>query len=229
MVRRLPFYAPPVYSFSKEAVLEGGTADELAVQVVSALTNTLKLHPTTLSLLMAHQADGQYQAKMFLQKLKLCSQGMNSALPKGHDIFFVIPWDTAHWMDLCMVDIREKEDGGHILQCLIKRANSFNAMFGRGRGHVEYLGFAKEKELSAHVTKVYATTRLASSSFTQFQSIYESYEALAKAFTELRETDDEEEEIKYLLKVRDFCIDLCGIIDILSKPMDMMTKAQSLD
>lgn len=80
-------------------------------------------------------------------------------------------------------------------------------MFGRGRGHAEYLGFAKEKELMAHITKVYARTRFASSSFTQFQSIYRSYEALAKAFTELRETDNEE-EMKYLLKGRDFCIDL---------------------
>lgn len=127
--------------------------------------NTLKL---------ADQADGQYQAKMFLKKLKSCSQGMKSALPEGHDIFFVIPWDTAHWMDLCMVEIREKEDGGEILQCFIKRANNFNAMFGRGRGHSEYIGFAKEKELTAHVTKVYATTRFASSSFTQFKSVYES-------------------------------------------------------
>ena len=110
-----------------------------------------------------------------------------------------------------------------------KRANNFNAMFGSGRGHSEYLGFAKEKELTAHVTKVYAPTRFASSSFTQFKSIYESCEALAKAFTVLRETDDEEEDMQYLLKGRDFCIDLCGIIDIFSKPMEMMTKAQSLD
>ena len=61
----IPVDAPPVYSFADDG-LEGGTAEELAEQVISAL----ELPQTALSLLMAHQADGQYQAKMFLQKLK---------------------------------------------------------------------------------------------------------------------------------------------------------------
>ena len=52
---------------------------------------------------------------------------------------------------------------------------------------------------------------------------------MAKAFSATRESEDEEEEMKYMAKGRDFCLDLCGIIDILSKPMEMMTKAQSLD
>ena len=95
--------------------------------------------------------------------------------------------------------------------------------------HSEYVGFAKENTLKAHVTKVYATTRFASSSFSQFESIYESYEALCKAFSKMRETDDEEEEMKYMVKGRDFCLDLCGIIDVLSKPMEMMINSQSLD
>ena len=45
----------------------------------------------------------------------------------------------------------------------------------------------------------------------------------------MRETDDEDEEMKYMVKGRDFCLDLCGIIDVLSKPMEMMIKSQSLD
>ena len=109
----IPVDAPAVYSFSN-AELEGGTARELAEQVSSALINTLKLPATTLSYLMAHQADGQYQAKMFLARLKECTQGVSEAvpLPTNHETFFVIPWDTAHWMDLCMAAIREKEEGG---------------------------------------------------------------------------------------------------------------------
>lgn len=66
-------------------------------------------------------------------------------------------------------------------------------MFGRRKGHAEYQGFAAENQLKAHVTKVHATMRFASSAFPQFESIYASYEALAKSFTEMRETDDEEE------------------------------------
>ncbi|CAB4025487.1 Hypothetical predicted protein [Paramuricea clavata] len=176
---------------------------------------------------MAHQADGQYQARMFLQTLKSSAQGDNEEdLPVGHDIFFVIPWDTAHWMDLCMVDIRESSE---FLRRFIKRANQFNTMYGRGKGHAEYQDVAKQNSLKAHVTKVYATTRFASSSFSQFDSIYESYEALCKAFSAIRETDDEDEEMKYMIKGRDFCLNLGGIIDILSKPMEMMIKSKSLD
>ena len=134
---------------------------------------------------------------MFLARLKECTQGANEAvpLPTNHETFFVIPWDTAHWMDLCMAAIREREEGGEILRRFVKRANKFNIMFGRGKGHAEYQGFAAENQLKAHVTKVHATTRFASSAFSQFESIYASYEALAKSFTEMRETDDEEEEI----------------------------------
>ena len=73
---------------------------------------------------MAHQADGQYQAKKFLQRLKSSTQGENQALPEGHDIFFVIPWDTAHWLDLCMVDIREKEEGERYCGALLRGQTS---------------------------------------------------------------------------------------------------------
>ena len=66
------------------------------MQVVSALVLSLKLPQTVLSSLMAHQADGQYQAKRFLQRLKSSMQGADQDLPEGHDIFFIIPWDTAH-------------------------------------------------------------------------------------------------------------------------------------
>ena len=68
MKTAIPVDAPPVYSFS-EAGIKGGTADELAEQVISALVKTLKLPNNALSSLMAHQADGQYQARMFLQTL----------------------------------------------------------------------------------------------------------------------------------------------------------------
>ena len=44
----------------------------------------------------------------------------------------------------------------------------------------------------------------------------------------MRETEDECEEIRYLAKCRDFCIDLCGIIDILSPIMEMMVNLWSI-
>ena len=40
----------------------------------------------------------------------------------------------------------------------------------------------------------------------------------------IRETDDDEEEMKYQVTGRDFCFDLCGVTDVLSKLMEMMTN-----
>ncbi len=220
----IPIDSPAVYAFKTESV-EGGTASELAEQVIKSLTETVKLPHSCLSYLMAHHADGQYQAADFLKTLK----SQINTIADGADTFFIVPWDTAHWMDCGMRDIREKEDRGEILRRLVKRANKFHLMFGRGKGYAEYHGFAKENELKANVANTYATTRFTSSAFSQFKSIYQSFEALARAFTEIRETNDECEEMKYLVKGRDFCVDLCGAIDIMSPVMEMMVKSQSLD
>eukprot|EP00112_Aurelia_sp_Birch-Aquarium-sp1_P012190 Seg2562.2 transcript_id=Seg2562.2/GoldUCD/mRNA.D3Y31 product="hypothetical protein" protein_id=Seg2562.2/GoldUCD/D3Y31 len=95
-------------------------------------------------------------------------------------------------------------------------------MLGRGKGPAEDQRLATENHLKAHVTQVHATTRFASSAFFQFESIYASYEALAKSFTKMRETDDQQEEMKYL-------IGLGGHIDVMYRPMEMMFKDQSLD
>ena len=171
---------------------------------------------------MPHQANGQYQAQG-------TDESGQAVLQPGHAFFYVVPWDTAHWMDPCMVDVRENEESGKFLKRFIKRANKFGSMFGRGKGNAEYVGFAKENTLKPHVTKVYATTRFASSSFSQFESIYVSHEALCKAFSKMREKDNEEKEMKYMVKGRDFCLHLNGIIDVPSKPMEIMTKSQSLD
>ena len=55
-------------------------------------------------------------------------------------------------------------------------------MFGRGKGYAEYQSVVKNNDMTAHATKAYATTSFASSSFSQFNGIYQSYEARAKAF-----------------------------------------------
>lgn len=164
----IPVDATPVHSFSEaRARIEGGTADDLAVQVVSALVKSLKVPQSVLSSLIAHHADGQYQAKRFLQKLKSSTQGANGDLPEGHNAFFVIPWDTAHYMDL---------------RRLIKRANQFSIMFGKRKGYSEYKSFEENNEMTAHSTKNYATTGFASNFFSQFKGIMKATKLLLKRF-----------------------------------------------
>ena len=64
----IPVDAAAVCWFS-DAQIESETAEELAEQESSAFINTLKLPTTILTCLMAHQV-GQYQAKMFLERVK---------------------------------------------------------------------------------------------------------------------------------------------------------------
>ncbi|KAF0289337.1 hypothetical protein FJT64_012390 [Amphibalanus amphitrite] len=81
-------------------------------------------------------------------------------------------------------------------------------MFGRVRGHDEYLGLAKEKGLAAYEAQVHATTRFTSSAFNQFTAIYKGYEGYVTAYSELRETKDDCEQMRYMVKGRDYCVDL---------------------
>lgn len=78
-----------------------------------------------------------------------------------------------------------------------------------------------------HVAKNYSTTRFMSSMTTQFDSIYVSYEALIKVYMAYKQRDDDCEEMQYIVKGRDFIIDLCGIIDVLAPIRDIMVQAQS--
>ena len=225
----VPVEAPAVYDF-KDSDLVGGTACHLAEQVLTSLKDKVKVKQESLSYLMSHQADGQYQAHDFIEGLK---QGIypegGIGRPIGLDKFFVVPWDAAHWQDCCMGDMREKEEHGECLRRLVKRANKFHKMFGRGRGLAEYEGITAEMKLSSCSTSAYATTRFASSAFETFEKTYKNYEGLVKTYERMRETSDEEEEMRYLIKGRDFCIDLCGMLDVLTPYMNMMIRVQGLN
>ena len=89
----------------------------------------------------------------------------------------------------------KKDSSREILGVLIKRTNKLHSMYAKGKCLSECLGYAKEKNMKFLNNKFYSTTRLASSSYPQFESIYESYEALVGVFTLIRETEDEEEDL----------------------------------
>ena len=222
----LPFAAPAVYEF-QGGELRGGTAEDLADQVLSSL-KMIGLEENALSRLVAHHADGQYQASGFLKKLK-------ESLPAGtvledmpdDGICFVVPWNLGHWMNLAVVEVRDKSDC-ELLTRFIKRSDKFHTMFGRGRGHDEYFGVAEDGGLKTYEAQVYATTRFTSSAFSQFRTIYKGYEGYVTVYTEMRETEDDCEQMKYMVKGRDYCLDLCGIIDVFAPVVNMMTKGQSL-
>lgn len=222
----IPIAAPPVYEFSNSQIT-GGTASHLADQVIASLHTNANISQDSLSFLVGHQADGQYQAKDFIETLRNMIY-MEDPTPIHFEKYFVVPWDPAHWLDCCMEDIRTKDESGEILRRLVMRVNKFHTMFGHGKGHTEYIGYSKEKELTHSSTTNYSTTRFASSSFQTFEKTYNNYEALIGAYSTLRETNDEEEEMRYLIKGRDFCIDLCGIVDILTEFMKMMVNVQAI-
>ena len=80
----IPIAAPPVYDFENSEVV-GGTASHLAEQVISSLRKTAKIPEKSMAFLMSHQADGQYQARDFVEGLKERIYG--SERPVGEDKF----------------------------------------------------------------------------------------------------------------------------------------------
>jgi len=191
---------------------------------------SLKLPQSNLSFLVAHHADGQYQRGQFRDTFLSLKhpEGYDSLSLATQDFFFVTPWDASHWLDLSMVEVRDVVCRDFFSR-FIKRANKFNAMFGRGKGFAEYNTVQSQLHLSGHVTKSYATTRFTSSAFAQFESIYKSYEALVRTYEKTRETSDDCEEMKYQIKGQDFCIDLCGVLDCLTPFKVLMVKCESLE
>ena len=169
-------------------------------------------------------ADGQYQASTFQNRLHALL-----GIREIPDPYFLLPWDVSHWMDLAMVELREHSESSEFIKMLIKRSNRMHTMFGRGRGHAEYKGFAKILGLKALETVTYATTRFTSSSFEQWEKIYASYEAMVKSFIQNREDEDDEcEETKYQVRGQDYAIDLCGMIDVMKPAVTLMVKSQAL-
>ena len=132
-------------------------------------------------------------------------------------------------MDLVMVNLRERSESSDFLKLLIKRSNSFNSMFGRGRGYVEYVGLEKHLGLKAMETVNYATTRFSSSSFEQWDKIYSSYLALIVAFIENRQdVGDDCKETRYQVRGQDYAIDLCGVLGMMKPVITLMIKTQAL-
>ena len=84
----IPICAPKVYEY-EENDLTGGTADHLAEQVLNYLLELVKLDRENLSYLVAHQADGQYQAREFLKTLRSKVHVINR--PNHLEKYFVVP------------------------------------------------------------------------------------------------------------------------------------------
>ena len=95
-------------------------------------------------------------------------------------------WDVAHWFDLVMVFLREEASSSEFLKKFIKRSNRFHTMFGHGRGHAEYKELAGSLGLKALEAVSFATTCFFSSSYKQWENIYNSYLALIQAFIQFR-------------------------------------------
>jgi hypothetical protein len=147
---------------------------------------------------LAVHADGQYHTNKFQRSLyKEIGDDISPVDP-----YFLLSWDVSHWLDLVMVFLREEANSSKFLKRLIKRSNRFHSMFGSGKGHVEYKGLAASLGLKALDTVTFATTRFTSSSYQQWEKIYESYEALVQAFIQNREDQsDENEETKYQVSI----------------------------
>jgi len=105
-----------------------------------------------LILFLAIHADGQYQANTFQTTMK-------EKLNVNDDPYFLLVWDAAHWVDRVMESIREKDSTTTFFKRLVKRSNRLYTMFSHGRGHVEYVGLAKQRGVKSFEISTFSTTR----------------------------------------------------------------------
>ena len=75
------------------------------------------------------------------------------------NIFSVVAWDAAHWLNLAVNDVRMKSAGSKTLTRFFDRTNKFAGMFGHGRGVAEFQAAADQLEGTSRVVSHYSMTR----------------------------------------------------------------------
>ena len=78
-------------------------------------------------------------------------------------------------------------------------------------------------------TVTFSTTRFFSSAYESWDRIFTSYESLITAYSQFRETHDEEEETKYEVRGEGFVIDLCCALDVLFPIVSLMVNPHTVN
>lgn len=134
-------------------------------------------------------------------------------------------WDTSHWMDLAVKDAQDKSQ---FVKTFLSRTNSFNEMFGHGRGFEEFITTKDTHNLEGVYPKNYSVTRFSSSALSSLISVYQGYKAFITTFIEYRETESDVDQMKYRIRGSDYALSLCFMLDLL-KPIKLaMEKVQAV-
>ncbi|XP_018017477.1 uncharacterized protein LOC108674085 [Hyalella azteca] len=219
-----PIGAPKVYS-NEEGRVVGGTAEELAAQVIDTIVEFSLVEPENLSYLIANHSDGQYQSVGFQAELsKHCQTSTREGRAQGLE--FPVIWDGAHWLDLCIKTTKDKSSSSKFFKKFLDRANSFNDMFHSGRGYDEYKAVKEKTNAQGVRLSGYSVTRFSSSAFDSLKGLYSSYKALILTYEENRETESDTDEMKFKIRGWDFALELCLMLDIFQPIVSVMVLSQ---
>ena len=146
--------------------VDGGSAGDLARNLLDTIVIKLKLECKDLSKYCGTTADGQYQAEDFLATIRKETGRENLS----EDLTFcqTTIWDASYLLNLASTDIKEGKCGTSqtFFNKLIKRANEFNHLLSRGKGYAQLEVSATEKKRAVVVTP-FAAQRFLSSAINQ--------------------------------------------------------------
>eukprot|EP00794_Sanderia_malayensis_P008335 gene8335-biopygen6173 len=220
----IPVNSPEVYAIDrdKKGAVTGGTAGELAGQIVKCLKeaytdfNKFDLASSWIGTC----CDRQYQAAGFFETI-------HSELEQpSNSTYSEVIWDQSHWMNLAILDVRDNKVGssGEYLKRLINRAKNIHTMFNRGKMLSNAMALAKEKQISLKFTKGSCSTRFWTSQYNEFKVLIKSFAAYGEAFCSFGYSEIKEYEILG----QDFVLDLCAVVDCMEVVMNLMVDVQAL-
>lgn len=208
----------------KPGSVEGSTAAQLAEGIYNEITTSYPSIPEEVikGAWMGMVCDGAYQAAEFGSTLK---RTLNQQT--YDESFLSVVWDSAHYMDLAVTDVREGKKGASksFLKHFIGRTSEVHRMFQRGK----MLSHAREMERensSFHLklTSRACSTRFSTSQYVEFLKLLDSLPRYIETVREFLFS----ERTEYKIAGADFIMNLCGVCDILSPVMTLLVAVQQL-
>ena len=193
---------------------------QLSKRVVDALCNDVGLPTNFLSHLTAHYVNNQCKASKFENVLHAYIEkngDIEQSSANHRETFFITPQNATYWIDSCISAVREKE-GSTFFQRFLQRADKF-----------DYVLFSQRKRdsLSDIFSFQSSTDFFAVNFYERCKAMCANFAELPRCLENFNGVKEGCEDFEQLIQARDFCFDLCGILDYLLPVVNLIKNAQS--
>ena len=222
----IPLNISSVYYTS---VGETGKGEALAAAIIKDLEVHAGIKGEKIMQMQGKCTDGQYLNSPFETAMKkpIIEEIERYEKASGNDItgevsssfWWPLQWDPGHWLDKVFGEYKDTPFVGRVL----KRTALYHQLFGHGKLHSVACETAKELKLPFRVTNAFAHQRFMSSSYSSLQNLATSLEVYIETYKD----HENREDIGYKLYGQDFCMDLCGMLDVLWPLVILMLEGQA--